>query len=195
MSDTWTFSVLDLVEATKTFFEGRSLTYGVDYGMKSVTRQLNEGTTGRVAYELRGGGYSGPKQMGQTGVTVMASRRTYTLDAEVAVHIWAWDPTSLENDAAQEKAWLIAHEHTLAAMWTFEGGQCKPTRLEQYRGPVQLNRGIARVVVFTIDQPVNAKLDKTRIQVAASVSVGVSHPSSDGTTTTHIVRQFEVAAP
>lgn len=195
MADTWKFSITELVESTKVFFEGRGLTYGVDYGMKSITRNLNEGTTGRVAYELRGGSYVGPKQMGQTGVTGRASRRTYTLMAEVAVHIWAWDPAALENDTAQETAWLIAHEHTLAALWAFEGGQCDPARLEPYRGPVQLNRGIARVVVFSVEQPVNAKLDRDRVKVDASVSIGLSHKASDGSSTTHIVRQFEVAAP
>lgn len=195
MSATWKFAILELVESTKVFFEGRTLTYGVDYGMKSITRQLNEGTTGRVAFELRGGGYAGPKQMGQTGVTGRKSRRTYTLNAEVAVHIWAWDSANLESDTAQEEAWLIAHEHTLAALWHFEGGQCEPVRLEAYRGPIQLNRGIARVVVFSVEQPVNAKLDRDGIQVDAAVSIGVTHRNANGSTTTNIVRQFEVAAP
>lgn len=176
VEDEYEVSPLRLVDEITAYFAAVGLPVGVDYGARAIARQLNTGEQGRVVLNMVGGRYTGGRRMGSRSADAV-ELNAYQLEADVEVHITAWDDTAPDDDKAQEAAWFRLHEYTLAAIRKKHQGRFKPERLGPGNGPVNLRHGISRVLQFSIQVPVQYPPDSTpKLQLTAAVTVQTNHP-------------------
>lgn len=175
VADAYQTAATLVVSWIDSYFQEAGLQVEVAYGPRAIARQTNKGPEGRVVVTLEGGSYEGPHKMGSRSREV-GEHNAYTLHAEMEAHLWAWDDTAPEDDLAQEAAWFRLHEYTLAALRAEQQGRFRPLRLSPSRGPIEIRHGIARVLSFEVQVPVQYPPDAVpKLALSAAVTIAQKH--------------------